>query len=95
MVEAEGLNALLLMHEKYGQETPRYWQAFLRQWEFIRTRQTDNVYGGWYATVSREGKPVPGHIKSDQWTEAYHQGRALLVVSATLRHLAETEPLKK
>lgn len=90
-VEAEGLNALLLMHEKYGTETPRYWQAFQRQWKFITTHQTDSRYGGWYATVARDGKPIAGHIKSDQWTEAYHQGRALLVVSATLRHLAETE----
>ena len=94
-VEAEGLNALLLLHEKYGQETPRYWQAFLRQWEFIRARQTDSLYGGWFATVSSDGKPIPGHIKSDQWTEAYHQGRALLVVSATLRHLAQAEHGKK
>ena len=93
-VEAEGLNALLLMHEKYGRETPRYWQAFLRQWEFIRAHQTDNRYGGWYATVSRDGTPIPGHIKSDQWTEAYHQGRAMLVVSATLRHLAASEKPK-
>ena len=94
-VEAEGLNALLLMHEKYGTETPRYWQAFQRQWKFIATQQTDNRYGGWHATVTRDGKPIPGHIKSDQWTEAYHQGRALLVVSATLRHLAEPEKLKQ
>lgn len=94
-VEAEGLNALLLMHEKYGHETFRYWQAFQRQWQFIRQYQTDNRYGGWFAVVTRDGKPTPGHIKSDQWTEAYHQGRALLVVSATLRYLAESESPKK
>jgi mannobiose 2-epimerase len=86
--QAEGLNALMLMHTKYAHETDKYWQAFNRQWRFIREHQVDPVHGGWYAVVSREGKPVAGHIKSDRWTEAYHQGRALLVVSQTLRRLA-------
>ena len=86
--QAEGLNALMLMHVKYGLETDKYWQAFNRQWRFIRDQQVDPVHGGWYAVVSRDGKPVPGHIKSDRWTEAYHQGRAMLVVSQTLRSLA-------
>ena len=30
--QAEGLNALLLMHEKYGQSTDTYFRAFRRQW---------------------------------------------------------------
>ncbi len=86
--QAEGLNALILMHEKYGRATPRYWEALNRQWRFIRTLQIDGRHGGWYSTVSRDGAPPPGHIKSDEWTEAYHQSRALLLVSKTLRHLA-------
>lgn len=90
-VQAEGLNALLLMHARYGRESPRYWEAFNQQWDFIHTKQTDAKYGGWYATVTREGASLPGHVKSDDWTEAYHQGRALLNVSETLRRLAERQ----
>lgn len=86
--QAEGLNALLLMHERFGPETPRYWEAFARQWAFIQKRQTDPRHGGWYPTVTRDGKPLPGQKKSDRWTEGYHQGRALLTVSAALRQLA-------
>lgn len=86
--QAEGLNALLLMHERFGKETPRYRQAFLRQWDFIRDRQIDAKHGGWYPSVSAAGIPIPGQAKSDRWTEAYHQGRALLNVSAALRRLA-------
>ena len=86
-VQAEGLNALLLMHARYGRESPRYWAAFNQQWDFIRRRQTDSGNGGWYPTVTREGADIPGHDKSDGWTEAYHQGRALLNVSETLRRL--------
>ena len=88
-VQAEGLNALLLMHARYGHEDPRYWAAFNKQWDFIRLHQTDPTYGGWYPTVARDGTPPAGHVKSDGWTEAYHQGRALLNVSATLRRLAD------
>lgn len=87
-VQAEGLNALLLMHTRCGKETPRYWAAFNRQWAFIQAHQVDAVHGGWYATVTREGAALSGRAKSDGWTEAYHQGRALLNVSADLRRLA-------
>ncbi len=86
--QAEGLNALLLMHERFGQATGRYWTAFNQQWNFIRAHQIDARNGGWYPTVNRKGVPAPGGVKSDGWTEAYHQGRALLNVSASLRKLA-------
>ena len=85
--EAEGLNALLLMHEKYGKETPRYGQAFLTLWDFIQKHQIDSVNGGWFAYLDHNGKSL-GRPKSDRWTESYHQGRALMNVAARLRHLA-------
>jgi mannobiose 2-epimerase len=88
-VEAEGLNALLLMHEKFGKETTKYWDAFNLQWDFIRKYQVDSKNGGWLNTVSKEGVANPGAEKSGPWTECYHQGRALLNVTAALRKLAE------
>ncbi len=88
-VEAEGLNALLLMHERYGRQTPRYATAFIKQWDFIRRRQIDAVHGGWFASVGPNGKPAGDRQKSDRWTEGYHQGRALLNVTARLHKLAE------
>ena len=86
--QAEGLNALALMHRRYGKETPRYWESLLRQWQFIKTHQVDANHGGWHPTVHRDGTVPPGRAKSDEWTECYHQGRALLTVSAALRALA-------
>lgn len=86
--QAEALNALLLMHERYGRETPKYGQAFVRQWEFIRKKQIDAVNGGWRQSVRPDGTPIPHQIKSDGWTDPYHQGRALLNVSAALRRLS-------
>ncbi len=86
--QAEALNALLLMHEKYGAQTPRYFDAFTKQWDFIRTKQIDTVNGGWYPVLSPEGVAPGRHVKSDGWTEGYHQGRAMLNVSAMLKKMA-------
>jgi mannobiose 2-epimerase len=83
---------LLLMHERFGKQTPRYWQAFVQQWNFIKQHQIDPVHGGWYPSVTREGSPPRARGKSDGWTEAYHQGRALINVSRTLRLLASAKP---
>ncbi len=88
-VQAEGINALLWMHRKYGKETPRYWDAFVKQWEFIRTKQVDAKYGGWYPQIEPGGEPTKNRQKSDGWTECYHQGRAMLEVESVLRGLAK------
>ena len=86
-VEVEGLNALLLMHERYGRETPAYFEAFRRQWQFIATYQTDAEHRGLYEMVGADGVPtVPG--KGRIWKAAYHDGRAFLNVSERLRALA-------
>jgi mannobiose 2-epimerase len=86
--QAEGLNALLMMHAHYGKETPRYGAAFLKQWEFITRHQIDTRNTGWLSSVSADGAPVPGQVKSDAWKDPYHQGRALMNVSERLRELA-------
>lgn len=88
-VQAEGLNALLLMDGHFGAETPRYREAFLKQWQFIQSHQVDHKHGGWYSEVAENGDALPGRVKSDSWTEGYHQGRALLTVSAALRARAK------
>jgi cellobiose epimerase len=90
-VQAEHLNALLLLHERFGKETSRYWDAFVKEWEWIRKSQIDPVHGGWWATVRADGTPI-SRVKADMWTECYHQGRAMLLVSDRLRSLAAEKP---
>jgi cellobiose epimerase len=92
-VEAEHLNALLLQHEHVGKETGKYWDAFLKQWEWISKYQVDHANGGWWPTVSAAGAPA-SRVKADSWTECYHQGRAMLNVSARLRKMAEAAKKK-
>ena len=89
-VEAEHLNALLLQHELVGKETTRYWDAFVKQWDWIAKYQIDPVNGGWWPTVEADGTPA-SRGKADMWTECYHQARAMLVVSERLRKLAAAE----
>ena len=92
-VEMEGLNALLLMHEMFGGETDRYFRAFQQQWDWIKRHQVDSEFHGVYATVGPQG-PLGSTDKGQIWKAAYHDGRALLNVTARLEKLAETTRAK-
>jgi mannose/cellobiose epimerase-like protein (N-acyl-D-glucosamine 2-epimerase family) len=87
-VEFEGLNALLLMHERYGRQTDVYFKAFQLQWDFIRKYQIDSEFHGVYQLVGEDGKPAES-TKGAIWKAAYHDGRSLLNVTERLNHLAE------
>jgi cellobiose epimerase len=82
---AEGLNALLLMHRKFGDRTQRYWKAFLKQWDFIEKHLLDPIHGGWYSETTREGKLSGDGSKANQWKANYHTSRALMNVARMLR----------
>ena len=86
-VEMEGLNVLLLMHEKYGQQTDLYFKAFQRQWRFIADYQIDSESHGVYEMIGPDGIPVTAN-KGRIWKAAYHDGRAFLNVSERLQKLA-------
>jgi mannobiose 2-epimerase len=82
--EAEGLNALLLLHRKFGADTDRYWKAFLKQWDFIEKHLIDPVHGGWYADTTREGELIGNGGKAHQWKANYHTARAMMNVDRML-----------
>ena len=86
--QAEGLNALLQMHLRYKNQTQVYGTAFVRQWAFIRDKQTDAVNRGWITRLTATGEPDGANQnKSDAWKEPYHQGRAALHVLENLHLL--------
>jgi mannobiose 2-epimerase len=89
-VEFEGLNALLLMHERHGAQTDRYYEAFLAQWRYLQRHQVDPEHHGVYTMVGADGTPVEA-AKAHDWKAAYHDGRALLNVGDRLRALALRE----
>ena len=87
-VQFEGLNALLLMHERFGRETPRYWNAFVKTWRFITDHMADKQSGGFYDHVEEDGS-VEDRAKAHNWKAAYHDGRALLNAADRLGRLAD------
>ena len=82
--QAEGLNALLVFHHKYGRETDRYWDAFRLQWEFIDRHLIDPVHGGWFYETSIDGTLIGDGSKASPWKVNYHTGRAMLNVAKLL-----------
>jgi len=86
-VQFEGLNALLMMHEKYGRQTNAYFKAFQQEWSFIKQYQVDSEFHGVYPMVGEDGKALVV-VKGEIWKAAYHDGRALLNVNARLQRLA-------
>ena len=85
--QAEGLNALLLMHGRFGRQTDRYWKAFDLSWRFVTEHTADNQFGGWYDTTDAQGK-VLNAAKAHDWKAGYHDGRALMNIEERLRQLA-------
>ena len=86
--QAEGLNALAYMHDKYGHQTDRYWIALKKQWSFIRNYSVDAEYGDWYWEVTADGKQLGDGQKANAWKACYHTGRSLMNVSRILKKLA-------
>jgi mannobiose 2-epimerase len=89
-VQCEGLNALLLMHQRYGKQDPIYFKRFLDQWSFIKNHTIDSRDHGLFNLTTAEGKPLIDD-KGSIWKAAYHDGRAFWNVSARLRELAQSQ----
>ncbi|HXB93871.1 MAG TPA: AGE family epimerase/isomerase, partial [Puia sp.] len=46
--QAEGLNTLLIMAERYPDDPRRYREHFVKLWQYVQTYLVDHVYGDWY-----------------------------------------------
>ena len=77
-VQAESLNVLRMIADRYGAPYIDYRD---QQLGFIEKFMIDDEHGGWRPMVNEDGSSVPGTIKSDAWTEGYHQGRAILLAN--------------
>lgn len=75
--QAEGLNALLLFSKIFPEEK-KYYQLFLKQWEYIKKYLIDYEHGDWYwGSLEKEPFYVK-EPKSTIWKCTYHTGRALM-----------------
>jgi cellobiose epimerase len=76
--EAEGLNALLIMHNLYPDDQHNYYSKFAEMWNYINTYLIDKEHGGWYnygLDTSPKSKKQP---KSHIWKGSYHNARSLV-----------------
>jgi mannobiose 2-epimerase len=78
--QAEGLNTLLLMADRYPNDPLRYGEKFLKQWQYIDTYLIDHQYGGWYQGGLDKEPQARTALKGQIWKAAYHDGRALMNV---------------
>lgn len=76
--EAEGIvgfiNAYQISRDK------KYAAAALRIWDFIEAHMIDRQHGEWFKVLTREGKPIPGQVKTGPWEDPYHHSRACLEI---------------
>ncbi|HCD34799.1 MAG TPA: hypothetical protein DER01_20485 [Phycisphaerales bacterium] len=84
-VQAEALNALSLMHARYGNQTHRYRDSLLKQWDYIKTYQLDREFGGWVNAILPDNTvPMPAKKKGHNWKGPYHTFRALVLTDKRL-----------
>lgn len=76
-VTAEGLNALLMMHQ-YFPEEEKYWQAFEKLWQYTLDYQLDTVNGGWYAWGLDKVPQADTLLKGQHWKASYHSARSMV-----------------
>lgn len=89
-VQAEALNALSIMDHRFGNQTHRYRDALLKQWEYITTYQLDTELGGWCGAILPDHNvPIPGQKKGHNWKGAYHTFRALVLTSKRINNFTK------
>lgn len=81
-VQAEGLAALATLAATTGR--PDYRAALDRQWQWIESRQIDPEHGGWFETVTAEGRPIGDLSKGKDWKEIYHEVRAAMLLARAM-----------
>lgn len=85
--QAEGMNALLLMHTLYPQDEASYDKKFSQQWTFINDYLIDHDRGGWYSGSLDKQPDRVNSPKAGIWKGNYHTIRSLMHSADMLRAL--------
>lgn len=76
--QAEAMNTLLYLKEKYPEDSLQYGRFFEDSWQYIQSYLKDDTHGGWYNAgldTYPEAKKEP---KGSIWKGTYHNSRALI-----------------
>ncbi|HEY4299465.1 MAG TPA: AGE family epimerase/isomerase [Candidatus Didemnitutus sp.] len=71
--QAEAVLGFLCAWRLSGQ--PRFFDAALRSWDFIKIRLIDHKHGEWFRGVTRDGRLLADQLKVSFWKCPYHNGR--------------------
>lgn len=83
-IAAESLNANLLMSQLYPDQ-PKYFEAFVAQWTYIKDYLLDPESSGWLATGLDSDPDAFLQPKASRWKASYHDTRAYLNCIEMLR----------
>jgi cellobiose epimerase len=76
--QAEALNSFLIMSDRFPEDSIRYYDKFLRQWEYCKRYLIDSLHGGWYWSGIDEDTLFRDYPKGTVWKADYHTSRALI-----------------
>ena len=83
--QAEGLNTLLLMGQRYPDDPMHYFRKFREQWNYIQKYLIDRNHGGWYPGGLDQQPAMKQAQKSQIWKGPYHTTRSLVNCIRRLR----------
>lgn len=75
--QAEGLNTLLLMSEKYPDDERGYYEKFTQLWNYVDTYLVDHEHGDWYSGGLDKQPDLKTALKGHIWKGTYHNFRGL------------------
>lgn len=75
--QAEGLNTLLLMADKYPGDSMRYFDQYKLLWQYCQTYLIDHEHSEWYEEGLDKDPERKTALKGHIWKAAYHTYRAL------------------
>jgi len=76
--QAEGLNTLLLMADKYPHDPFQYEKKFKQQWQYVQTYLIDHEHGDWYQGGLDKQPNYKLALKGQIWKGTYHVFRAFI-----------------
>lgn len=83
-IQAEGLNALMLMSKIYPEEK-KYRISFDKLWSYVNKNLIDKKYGEWYISGLDTNPDAAKAPKASIWKVNYHNSRALMNCIRTLK----------
>jgi cellobiose epimerase len=75
--QAEAMNTLLIMADLFPEDERRYYEKFVRQWEYINKYVIDHEHGDWYWGGIDKEPDQKFAQKGQIWKATYHHYRSM------------------